>query len=122
MLQKGFGTGICCEKRCWSETAEGAHGENEAAFVGEHVRKNGLGYSKGSSAVDVDYVGHFVQRCLSEGDRYAVRLADIVDKDGNSFVLQKVGEGFIIGVGSFREVDSEGLRVGARRGGLDLRG
>ena len=72
VLQESFGARVGCEEGCGCETAEGAHGEDEAALSGKHVWQDGLSDSEGGGAVDVDDVLQLVLRRLREGDRDAV--------------------------------------------------
>ena len=67
--------------------------------------EDGLSDSEGASAVDVDNVCHFLDISLRERDRYAVRLANIVDEDRDLFVLEQLGEFGVVGIGGFGEVD-----------------
>ena len=98
MLQEGLGAGVGGKERCRCESTEGAHGEDEATLLRKHIWEHSLSDPQSAEAVDVDDILHLVLWRLSERNRYAMRLADIVDEYRDLFSPQKLGESCIVGV------------------------
>lgn len=113
LLEEGFGAGVGCEEGGGEETAEGAHGEDEAALALHHAGNDEGGDAEGAVAVDVDDVLHFGELGFGEGGGNVVGLADVVDEDGDVEAGDFGGKGGVVGLGVFGKVHGEGA-------GLDL--
>lgn len=60
LLEEGLRPGVGGKERSWKKTAEGAHGENEAALLCLHLWCDNASDLEGTHAVDGDDVAHLL--------------------------------------------------------------
>lgn len=114
LLEESLGAGVRSEQRGRKGTAEGSHGEDEAALAVHHAWSDELGNAESRSAVDGDDSVHLLLGGLDEGHRDRVAQADVVDEDADVEAFDELAEAGVVGVLVLREVHGEDL-------GRDLR-
>lgn len=113
VLQECLGARVGGQERSREETAEGAHGEDQAAATRNHAGSDDLGDLESSLDVDGDDVFHLDVFGLEKRHGHVVALADVVDKDCDVQPFDEFGQALVVGGRVLRKVHGEGLGLHA---------
>ena len=122
LLQKCLGARVRRQQGRGRQPTEGAHRQDKAFLLGQHVREDCLRGAQRAHAVYIDDVADFLEGRVGEGDGDAVALADVVDQDGYFFASEQGGQGAVVLVTVLGEVNRQDFHRIGIPGGFDLRG